>query len=90
MGSKLFCKRVAGHGLGLVPLPGRDRPTGRYQQSLAVVRAGKSIAFRDRALSVHDSSDQDAENAISFRDARASGIHVRRYVFGRVPEDFFG
>lgn len=85
---KLLCQRVAGHGLGMVLVPGRDRPVGRDQQPLAVVRAGESIAFRDRALSVHDPPDQDAEDAIYFRNAAAACIYVRRYFLGGVPEDF--
>ena len=87
--ANFLSQRAARRGVGLVSVSRRDRSARRNQQSLAALWSGESIAFRHRALSGHDASDQDAKDAISFCHARAARVHVRRSHFPPAISRYF-
>ena len=59
-----------------------------HHREWSYLRPGESIALGRRALFGHDAVDQNAENEISFRHARAALFHVRGHIFRRLPENF--
>ena len=82
---------AGGGGLGLLPLPGRDRSARRHQHAVAAVRHRQPDAGRHRADPVHRGAVQDEARALRLGDAGpdlvAAGLHADRRAAEDLPSE---
>ena len=75
-----------GGGVGLFPLPGRDRSHGRNQYAVASVRHFEPDAGRDRADHLQRRSVQDEARALRLGDADPDGLAPCLHADGRLAK----
>src|SRR5436190_21306225 len=81
-----FLQLLAGRGMGLVFIRGRNRSSWRNQLALAAVRSCQSITVSRRTLSRHDTFDQNAKEQISLRYDGSTLLHVCGHILRRLSE----
>src|SRR5262249_40873958 len=89
MERKLSRQHFAGRGMGVVFVCRRHRSSWRNQLTLAAVWPCQSIAVGNRALSWHDTFDQNAQSEICLRHAYSVRLYVRGYFLGWLSKSFF-
>ena len=75
-----------GRGLGLLPVPGRDRSHGRHQHAVAAVRHLEPDAGRHRADRLHRHPVQDEARALCLGDADPDNLAARLHADGGPAE----
>ena len=62
------------HDVGLVPVPGGDRPAGRHLDAVAAIRDSESDAGGDCSDAVHGDPVQDEAPTLRLRDCRSGSM----------------